>query len=472
MTKVSIFLQSQSKLCFFSGRIVLFFLLGYNPSSYKYLKNHLHLAFCMSIPHSASAVMPSNPFSLEQAFKQFSLETERLEMTYQSLQERFKSVQSTLQESHTRLAGKLSELDFVSRYLDAILNHISQGIIFIDLNGIVTTYNAAAQQILQVPEKDFLLHPFNVFFDDSFLGFSLKKAFATKQCPEISFLSWDQKGHLMELEVEATFVAMSPEAYPLDHRQARATPIQGMLVLLRDISKLRRLQQIADRHDRLKELGELAAHLAHEIRNPLGGIKGFATLLQQDLHDRPDLQQMASYIVQGADDLNQFVSQVLQYARPFQIHLENVDLINLIEEIRQLLQADPAWNGNITFTVQSSLPALLIPIDPQLLKSALLNLFVNAIQAMPSGGSLKVKLESEISWVTICIEDTGIGITPENLSKIFSPFFTTKETGNGLGLAEVHKAIQAHQGWIEVQSEVGRGTTFIIKIPLKSDSSL
>ncbi len=422
----------------------------------------------MSTPQpSFSSVLPPDSFNLEQAFKQFSLETERLEMTYQNLQERFKAVQQTLQESHTRLAGKLAELDFVSRYLEAILHHISQGIIFIDLNGIVTTYNAAAQQILLIPEKDLLFHPFTEFFDDRFLGFPLQEAFATKQSPKNSFLSWNQNGQIKELEVEATFVSMSQQAYPLAHRQSSSPPIQGLLVLIRDMTTFRRLQQVASRHDRLKELGELAAHLAHEIRNPLGGIKGFANLLQQELHERPDLQQMASYIGQGADDLNRFVSQVLVYARPFQLHIENIDLIPFIEEIRQLMQADSAWNSTINFTVQSPVSHLVVPLDPQLFKSALLNLFVNAVQAMPDGGQLTVWIKPESSWVTIRVEDTGIGIAKENLSKIFSPFFTTKETGNGLGLAEVHKAIQAHQGWIEVQSEVGKGTHFIVKIPLK-----
>lgn len=415
----------------------------------------------------SSTLLSTDAFSLEQAFKQFSLETERLEMTYRNLQERFQAVQFTLQESHTRLAGKLAELDFVSRYLETILHHISQGIIFIDLQGIVTTYNAAAQQILHLTEKELLFHPFTEFFQDDFLGFSLKEAFASKQCPKSSFLTWNREGQSTELEVEATFVAMSQHAYPLAHREASSLPIQGLLVLLRDITKLRRLQQSANRHDRLKELGELAAHLAHEIRNPLGGIKGFANLLQQELHERPDLQQMASYIVQGADDLNRFVSNVLVYARPFQLHVEHVDLIHLIEELKQLMQADPAWNTNIAFTILSSVPTLFAPLDPQLFKTALLNLFVNAAQAMPQGGALKVSIEPEASWATIRIEDTGEGIAAENLSKIFTPFFTTKEAGNGLGLAEVHKVIQAHQGWIEVHSEVGKGTVFTIKIPLK-----
>ena len=415
----------------------------------------------------SSTLLSSDSFSLEQAFKQFSLETERLEMTYRKLQERFQAVQATLQESHTRLAGKLAELDFVSRYLETILHHISQGIIFIDMQGIVTTYNAAAQQILQIPENELLFHPFTDYFQDAFLGFSLKDAFGTKECPKTSFLTWNREGQAIELEVEATFVAMSLQSYPLAHREASSLPIQGLLVLLRDITKLRRLQQSADRHDRLKELGELAAHLAHEIRNPLGGIKGFASLLHQELQQRADLQQMASFIVQGADDLNQFVSKVLLYARPFQLHVEHVDLLLLIEELKQLVQADLNWNANIHFVIESPVSTLFVALDPQLFKTALLNLFVNAAQAMPDGGTLKVTLEPEASWVTLQIQDTGIGIAKENLSKIFTPFFTTKESGNGLGLAEVHKVIQAHQGWIEVNSEAGKGTLFRIKIPLK-----
>jgi signal transduction histidine kinase len=426
------------------------------------------VGFCMSTtPQSSSPGPLPDAFNMEQAFKQFSLETERLEMTYRNLQEKFKAVQEALQETHTRLAGKLAELDFVSRYLETILHHISQGILFIDLKGIVTTYNAAAQQILEIPENDLLFHPFSERFDDKFLGFSLQEAFETKQCPKSLFLSWSKQGQVIELEVEATFVAMSQQAYPLGHREAATPPIQGLLVLLRDITQFRRLQQVANRHDRLKELGELAAHLAHEIRNPLGGIKGFANLLQQELKERPDLQQMASYIIQGSDDLNQFVSHVLQYARPFHLHVENVDLIQLIEEVKQLMQVDPTWNPKIHFVIQSAASQLLVPLDPQLFKSALLNVFVNAVQAMPLGGHLVVTIEPDPSWVTIRVEDTGIGIEADNLPMIFSPFFTTKEAGNGLGLAEVHKVIQAHQGWIEVQSKVGEGTIFTIKIPLK-----
>lgn len=404
-------------------------------------------------------------FCLEQAFKQFSLESEHVERAYQLLQQRFESVQHLLQDSQTRMAGKLTELDFASRYLEAILGHMSQGILFIDLNGMVTTYNSAAQEILEIPEKELLFNSFKERMDDQYLGFSLQEALASKKCPKKNFISWKQKGEIKELEVEATFVSMNQHAYSLQGQGLPAS-IQGLLILLRDVTKLRRLQRLANHHDRLKDLGELAAHLAHEIRNPLGGIRGFATLLQQELKERPDLQQMATFIVQGSDDLNQFVTQVLQYARPFQLHVESVDLMSLIKEIKQLMQADSAWNDNVVFDIHGQNSPQTVLLDPQLFKSALLNIFVNAVQAMPNGGQLIVTMEWEKSWLIMHIDDTGIGIPSENLPKIFSPFFTTKEQGNGLGLAEVHKVIQEHQGSIEVKSEVGKGTQFTIKIPL------
>jgi signal transduction histidine kinase len=241
-------------------------------------------------------------------------------------------------------------------------------------------------------------------------------------------------------------------------------PIQGLLVLLRDTTALRRLQQLASHQDRLKALGELAAHLAHEIRNPLGGIKGFATLLKQELVERSDLQTMAASIVEGADDLNCFVSNVLQYVRPFHVNLEQVDVMVLIEDVKHLMEMDSAWDGTVEFSVESAVSSFVLSIDPHYFRSALLNLFVNAVQAMPEGGTLTIRVEDEEFWGVVTVEDTGEGITAENMSKLFTPFFTTKEAGNGLGLAEVHKVMQEHQGTIEVQSELGVGTKFILKV--------
>jgi len=404
---------------------------------------------------------------IEQAFKQFSLESERLELAYRSLEERFKAVQKIVQESQTKLSGKMTELDFVSRYLEAILHHISQGILFIDLNGILTTCNEAGEKILGRSAKELLFHPIKNFFNDTFFGFSLEEALRSKRCPRTAFITLNQEdGEKIDLEIEATFVAMDKQSQPIDLRQ-KSSPIQGMLILLRDITEVRQLQLQAHRSNRLQELGEMAARLAHEIRNPLGGIRGFASLLYQDLQDRPELQKMAARIIEGTTDLNHFVTRILNYTRPFEAHLETTDIIHYIEDLRMLMLADASWNQAINFSIKTTLKELYVPFDPQLLKSALLNLFVNAFQAMPEGGTLTVNIGHDAEQAIIRVQDTGIGIQNEHLDKIFSPFFTTKDKGTGLGLSEVHKVIQAHQGWIEVHSEVGKGTVFIIKLPLR-----
>src|SRR5262249_6708788 len=146
---------------------------------------------------------------------------------------------------------------------------------------------------------------------------------------------------------------------------------------------------------------------------------------------------------------------------------EKINLISLLEETKTHLLADVNFHEkNIEIFIHSTANTLPLSIDPVLFKSALLNLFVNAIQAMPQGGKIDVIVHQQRNHVILTISDTGIGIPKEHVSKIFSPFFTSKSEGTGLGLAEVQKVIQAHSGSIEVQSKVGQGTTFVIKIPL------
>lgn len=409
----------------------------------------------------------ANDFILEEAYKQFFLDTERLELAYKSLEERFKSVQQSIQDAQTKLYGKIAELDFTNSYLDAILSHISQGLLFIDFNGIVTTYNAAAEEIFGVSAERVLLHSFWDHFSDQAFGISLKEILQARISRKNLLVNWVKNEQKLELEIDMTFVGRNTKTCPIDLQSSSSHSIQGLLLLVRNVTEFRKLQIVANRHDRLKDVGEMAARVAHEIRNPLGGIKGFATLLQQDLVNQPNLQQMASQIVSATDSLSLFVSKILNYTRPFQMHYEAVDLISFMQEMMQLVQADKALSPGTTCHLTTTLTSLSLSIDVQLFKSAILNLLVNALQAMPNGGSLDIEIDQKDDQVLIKIRDTGIGIGEENLDKIFSPFFTTKEEGNGLGLSEVHKVIQAHGGSIEVQSQVGKGSLFTVKVPLK-----
>lgn len=354
------------------------------------------------------------------------------------------------------LDEKLAELDKVTQYLNGILDHISQGILFVDLEGTITTYNAAAEKILGIPAEKALFHPFWSYFSDNQLGFSLREGLKTQKLPETSFATLTSSHGTRELQIHASLVVKTAEE-----------GARGAIILIRDVSKIRHLEAIADRNNRMKEIGETVALITHEIRNPLGGIKGFASLLQHDLADRPEQQKLATHIVEGADALNALLTNILDYSRPLQIELVKTDVVALVEEQIEAIRADSNLNKHITIRFEKPDTELLLPLDPYLFKSALLNLMVNAIQATPGEGTLTLRLEKNVHFANLSVSDTGEGIPSDLQKKIFTPFFTTKSKGNGFGLAEVQRIIHAHNGTITVKSQESKGTTFTIKLPLK-----
>ena len=418
-------------------------------------KNLQKAAQDVSNSHSQKEKMES----LSKAFELFSQETLRLETAYKTLKKEFEEVNQKLEEANKQLKTKVSELDLITYYLNSILTNISQGILFIDQNGTVTTYNRTAEKILNVKGTKVLFSNFWDSFEDKVFGFSMQEVLSTKKSPETTFTSYQNpKGDVLELEINTTFV--------LKDEDESLVSTQGLIVLMRDITEIRRLQMTAMRNDRLKELGEMAAQVAHEIRNPLGGIKGFASLLKRDLKDSPELQKMADYIVEGTDNLNRLVTQVLNFARPVHIHPERVDLCSLLEEMKRHVLADASLEKHtIVLCIDAKDGKLMVSVDPQLIKGALLNLIINAQQAMPNGGPITLSAKLQNSDAVLTVSDQGIGIPQEIIEKIFSPFFTTKVEGSGFGLAEVYKVVQAHGGSIEVESKVGKGTTFTIKLP-------
>lgn len=356
------------------------------------------------------------------------------------------------------MKSKKATADLSTEYLKGILANIVQGILFIDLHGVINTYNKAAESILDIPSEKVLFHSFWDVFQDEQLGFSMREALEKKISLKAHCLSYLSPNDLhCEIEINTTFILKDSEE----------DSMQGMIVMIKDVTELRQLQTIANRTSRMKELGEMAALVAHEIRNPLGGIKGFASLLYRDLATQPTLQDMAGHIVAGTDELNSLVSQVLDYARPLHPRLEPHDLLVILQEAKKHILADVNLNtSSIDIAVNSPHEELWVAIDIPLFKSALLNLLLNAIQAMPKGGKIEMKATKRHDYAILTLTDTGLGISEEHIARLYSPFFTTKPSGNGLGLVEVQKVVQAHHGTIDVSSIVGQGTSFVIKLPL------
>lgn len=383
-----------------------------------------------------------------------------LQAAYLRIQEKYRTLQNKLTDTKLQLNDKADELDVISYYLNSILSNMAEGLLFINLEGYVSTYNQAAADLIGIPVSEILFHSFCSHLKDDYFGFSLKQVLIDKQAPSKSNISI-QTTQGSQKEIEVTVSMMLTPNIPC------MANLQGIIILMRDVTELRRLQEMAQRRDRLQALGEMASLVAHEIRNPLGSIKGFASLLSRDLEGQPGLQRMSKDIVAGTDALNRLVTNVLNYSRPIHLHAVTADLVAEVREICRQVEADPSLQNNVQLIFQSPLVELTATYDPAVLKSALLNLIANGIQAMPQGGKLVLEVDKDGNQAVIKISDTGTGIASENMKKLFMPFFTTKETGNGFGLMEVQKVVQAHFGTIDVKSTVGQGTSFIIKLPLR-----
>ncbi|HEX7550308.1 MAG TPA: ATP-binding protein, partial [Candidatus Methylomirabilis sp.] len=233
------------------------------------------------------------------------------------------------------------------------------------------------------------------------------------------------------------------------------------------------------RADRLSALGQLSAGLAHEIRNPLGAIKGAVEILEEDYPAGHPKAEFYAIILKEVKRLNDVVTNFLNFARPVALHFAPVDVLEVLTGLEGLISGQARAYRVQIFTSFHVGPARVMA-DEALLKQAFLNIALNALEAMPDGGDLAIStrladpataeiLDSEPrqEWVEAVFDDTGCGILEEHLGRVFDPFFTTKKDGTGLGLAITYRIIENHRGIIRVMSQPGKGTTFVITLPLE-----
>jgi len=239
---------------------------------------------------------------------------------------------------------------------------------------------------------------------------------------------------------------------------------------IRDLTEVQHLKKEIERSQRLVSLGRLAAGIAHEIRNPLSSIKGFATYFRDRYRENPEDQATATIMIHEVDRLNRVISQLLEFARPVKIQKRSVPIHMVIEHALKMIEKQAETKG---IHIEKDLSSKIreVPMDPDRFNQVLLNLCLNAVEAMEGGGTLSIGLHAcgDSGKVEITVSDTGVGITRENLVHIFDPYFTTRPSGTGLGLAIVHKIVESHGGQVQVESEVGKGTRVSIMLP-KEDS--
>jgi two-component system sensor histidine kinase HydH len=237
-------------------------------------------------------------------------------------------------------------------------------------------------------------------------------------------------------------------------------------LLFKDLSEVRSLRKEIARSQRLASVGRLAAGVSHEIRNPLSSIKGFATYFKERYHDIPENQQISNLMIQEVDRLNRVVGQLHEFARPITVSKKPMNIRTLLENSLKMIERQTS-EANIKIQTRLDTDIGEVLVDPDRINQVFLNLYLNAIESMINGGSLDVWLlkNEKKDGIEIRVRDTGTGISQEDLTHIFDPYFTTKSSGTGLGLAIVHNIIEAHEGEIKVDSMLGQGTTIIILLP-------
>ncbi len=346
-----------------------------------------------------------------------------------------------------------------------ILANLDDGVVTVDLEDNIGYFNEAAEVLTEVSSSMAHGQPVDQIFkrEPWLIGLLRKTQPPRQECArgEGDFVTrWGRKAPI------------SVTASPLQDREGQYL---GSIILLRDDKHRKELEEDVKRPDRLALMGTLAAGLAHEIRNPLGGIKGAAQLLRRAADGDPSTREFTDIMIREVDRVNQLIEQLLNLSRPAELDLAPVNIHEILDDVL-LLEAQTVGANQIEIKKRydPSLPP--IRADRAQLTQVFLNLVKNGLQAMAHSGTLTVitRLENEFRirgqdraakrmiWVEIA--DQGAGISDADLPQIFSPFFTTKSGGTGLGLATCDRIIREHGGTIRVDSFEGKGSTFKVSL--------
>lgn len=382
---------------------------------------------------------------LHDAFRSFDQAAGTLQEAYRMLMARVERLDLELAASNEALRVNLKDNEEIKAHLTAILESLTSGVIVAGVGGVIIRCNQAAESLLGVTRDQMLGHLLAQFLDEKHL---------TTGCYPI---------------VSPTGALLAILRTVL--RDASGEPA-GDLILLQDISDVRRLEERVQRRDRLAAMGEMVGRIAHEIRNPLGSVELFASMLRKDLVHDPAKRQYAEHISVAVQAMDRLLANLLTYTKPDCSQADRHALRPLLEEVL-MLAAHEISKRRIATGLRLAAAAESVWCDAGQLKQALLNVCVNAAQAMPTGGMLRIDAyrdpDSQIdpAPIRISVSDSGPGIDPAHVSRVFDPFFTTRDEGTGLGLAIVHAIVEAHQGRVEIDTHVGRGTTLTIVLPGK-----
>jgi len=367
---------------------------------------------------------------LSEAFQNFTKASRSLETYYELLQEKVRYLTNELERKNKELQTALSDAERNKDYLNAILYNLEEAIIVVDPEDRVTMLNKSAEDLLGISRSEAVGKVFN----------------------NLHFFIAKNNSETILTVTGRQYTIILSHSPIVDSRGSS----RGSVVLIKDITRLRELEIQQERDQRLKAMGEMATRIVHEIRNPLCSVQLFSSMLETELQNTPH-KELARGISTGISSLNTILTNMLLFARPHKPSSKKIPIDRVVEEsVVILIPLIRARN----IELKKSLHCYEVLGDGELLKQVFINVILNAVQALPNGGDLNVTMEESATSVIVHVKDNGLGIDSADIEKIFNPFFTTKDTGTGLGLTIASQIMQAHGGYIKVHSGEDRGTTF------------
>ena len=377
------------------------------------------------------------------------------------------SAVETLRRMKEELRAKDSNIEELQAFNVNVAQCMSTGLLTTDDEGRITAFNRAAEEITGFKWEDVR-------------GKRFLDILPVKEIEDIlNSIKQILPIYRFESEVNKKDVSRIILGMNVSHLLDEGGRSHGLIVIFQDLTKVKEMEREVKKREKMAMIGEVAAGMAHEIRNPLASLSGSMQILKEELSLQGDNAYLMEIALREMDRLNTTITEFLTYARPNPPQKKLMDLNDLlIDTINLLKNSDVYRNADIHAQTEFKEEKLLLSVDPHQISQVFWNLSMNAVQAMPDGGVLTissrisgVKSGDEVSksreWAEIIFKDTGQGINEGILEKIFVPFFTTKEAGSGLGLSIVHRIIEEHDGRIYVKSKPGKGAQFTIYLPME-----
>jgi len=385
-----------------------------------------------------------------------------------------------LSKTGEELAQKIEDFTMLQAFHENVLNNMGLGFMAIGLDRRVLSTNPAAEKILKMSREDLLREK----VEDVLQLEELKEYFFSIE----SLDNDDKRYHWVykDPESEDVYLSMAVNKFIMGDK------VQGVIAAFQDVTELKMMERSMADSERLAAIGKVAAVIAHEIRNPLASLSGSIQMLSSDLSSFLDehSQRLMKITMREADRLNNIITDFLDYSSPPNLDRQSTNLNEIINEVVTLLRSSPKLPGGVDIKINVQ-EGLLAYVDQEGIKQVIWNILLNAVDVMPDGGTLSIDAsretgsyqnrlpssidlggDKEYPWVRINIEDTGEGIEDDVMENIFEPFFTTKTKGTGLGLPSAKKIVESHGGKIEAISNPGKGSSFILWLPVLPQETL